>query len=76
MTDSDSPLFRPTGLRTFVRGFLALAAVIAIGAAVAEGHYGLAIGGVLFLVIAVILGYKARRVRQELGTDSPARDAK
>jgi membrane-associated phospholipid phosphatase len=56
-----------------VRGFLALAAVIAIGAAFAEGHYGLAIGGALFVVLAVILGYKAWRVRQELGTDSSPR---
>jgi len=53
MTPGDSPLGRPIGLRNLIRGLIVVAAIIAIGAAFAEGRYGLAIAVILFLVVAV-----------------------
>lgn len=64
MSQTDSPLRRSIGLSGVIRWFIAAAAVIAIGAAFADGHYALAIAGVVFLVAAVALGYRAWRARQ------------
>jgi hypothetical protein len=40
---------------------VAAAAVIAIGAAIADGRLALGIAGVVFLLAAVVLGYRARQ---------------
>lgn len=53
MTDPNSPLTRSIGFTGAVRWLLAVAAVIAIGAAFAEGRYGLGIAGLVLLVVAV-----------------------
>jgi hypothetical protein len=74
MNRTASPLSRSIGLWDLVRGFIALAAVVAIGAAFADGHYGLAIAGALFVAVAATFGYKASRVRQTLGGDRSPRD--
>ena len=70
MTGPNSPLTRSISLWNLVRGFIAVAAVIALGAAFAEGHYALAIAGLVFFVIAVTLGYRAWRIRQGLASDA------
>ena len=64
MTDRESPLRRSIRFSNLVRGFIALVAVIAIGAAFAAGRIGLAIAGVLFFVVAASFGYRAWRLRQ------------
>lgn len=66
MTSPNSPLTRSISLWNLVRGFIAVAAIIALGAAVADGHYALALAGLVFFVIAVTLGYRAWRIRQGL----------
>ncbi|MGB7212851.1 MAG: hypothetical protein WBC97_09495 [Gemmatimonadales bacterium] len=63
MTDPGSPLNRPIGVSNLVRGLIALVAVVAIGGAFADGHIGLAIAGLVFVVIAVVLGIWAWRSR-------------
>lgn len=63
MSQPDSPLMRSIGLSGVLRWLIAAAAVIAIGAAFADGRYALAIAGVVFLAAAVALGYRARRAR-------------
>ena len=67
MPQTDSPLRRSIGLSGVIRWLLAAAAVIAIGAALTSGHYALGIAGVVFLVAAVTLGYRAWRARQDAG---------
>lgn len=62
-----SPLRRSIGLTGIIRWLIAAGAVIAIGAAFADGHYALGIAGVVFLVAAVVLGYRAWRARQATG---------
>lgn len=62
-----SPLKRSIGLSGVIRWLIAVVAVIAIGAAFADGQYALAIAGVVFLVAAVALGYRAWRARQAAG---------
>ena len=61
MTRPDTPLTRSIGLSGVIRWFVAVAAVIAIGAAVAEGSYALAVAGVVFLLAAVALSYRRNR---------------
>jgi hypothetical protein len=63
MSQLDSPLMRPIGLSGFIRWPIAVAAVIAIVAAYADGHYAMAITGIVFLVAAIGLGYRAWRAR-------------
>ena len=53
MTRPDTPLTRSIGLSGVFRWLVAAAAVIAIGAAIAEGRYALAVAGVVFLLVAV-----------------------
>lgn len=60
MTRPDNPLTRLIGLAGVFRWLVAAAAVIAIGAAFAEGHLALGVAGVVFLAAAVTLGYRAR----------------
>ena len=66
MSESKSPLTRSIGLSGVLRWALAVFSVIAIGDAFHEGHYGLAIGGTVVVVLAVFLGFKGWRARQAL----------
>ncbi len=61
MTDPGSPLNKPVGISNLIRGLIAFAVVIAIGAAFAEGHTSLAIAGLAFVVIATLIGYRFGR---------------
>jgi len=70
VTGPTSPLSRSISLWNLVRGFIAFAAVLALVAAVAAGHYALAIAGLVFFIIAVTLGYRAWRIRQGLARDT------
>lgn len=76
MPQSESPLSRSIGLTGIFRFGIAVIAVAAIGAAFADGHYALAIAGVVFMVAAVALGYWAWRARRAAGGDdvSPRED--
>ena len=67
MSQIDSPLKRSIGFSGVTRWLIAVAAVIAIGAAFADGHDALAIAGLVFLAAAVALGYRAWRARQDTG---------
>ena len=67
MPQTDSPLRRSIGLSGVLRFFIAIAAVIAIGAALAAGRWALAIAGLVFVVAAVALANRAWRRRQENG---------
>ena len=70
MGNTDAPFSRPVRLWTLVRGLIAMFAVIAIVTAFTEKHIGLAIASILFLVVAVPLGYWAWRFRQSVAEDS------
>ena len=63
MSESDSPLKRPMRFASFLRGLLALAVVIAIGAAVAAGRYDLAVVVTVFVLAAALIGFWAWRKR-------------
>ena len=65
MTDPNSPLERSIGLTGAVRWLLAVVAVIAIGAAFAEGRYGLGIAGLVLLAVAVGAALWIWRFRQD-----------
>jgi len=75
MPESNSPLNRSIGVSNLIRGLIALAAVLAVGAAVAAGRYGLAAVCGLFVLVAVLLGYWAWRARRssDLGAPPPGR---
>ncbi|HET7025033.1 MAG TPA: hypothetical protein VFI39_07520 [Gemmatimonadales bacterium] len=64
MTDPGSPLKRPLSASNLIRGLIALVAVLAIGSAFLEGHIGMAIAGLAFVIIAAALGYRTWRARQ------------
>lgn len=64
MTRPDTPLTRSIDLSGVLRWLVALVAAIAIGAALAEGRFALAVAGLVFLAAAVILGYRARKASQ------------
>jgi hypothetical protein len=68
---TDSPLSRSIGLSGVLRFLIAAAAVIAIGAAFAAGRPALAIAGLVFLVAAAALAYRAWRARQRTSTVDP-----
>ncbi|HOX20052.1 MAG TPA: hypothetical protein PLI70_03900 [Gemmatimonadales bacterium] len=61
MARPNTPLTRSIGLSGVFRWLVAVAAVIAIGAAIAEGRVALAVGGVVFLLVAVALSYRRNR---------------
>ncbi len=61
MTRPNTPLTRSIGLSGVIRWLVAAAAVIAIGAALAEGRFALAIAGAMFLLVAVALSYRRNR---------------
>ncbi len=67
MSQTNAPLRRSIGVSGVIRWLIAVAAVIAIGAAFVDGHYALAIAGVVCFVAAVALGYRAWRARQAAG---------
>ena len=67
MPQPDSPLNRAIGLAGVIRWLIAVGAIIALGAAFADGHYALGTVGAVFMVGAVILGYRAWRARQAAG---------
>jgi uncharacterized membrane protein YhaH (DUF805 family) len=54
-----------------VGGLVAMAAVIAIGAAVHEGRIGAAIAFFIMLVVAVPLALWARRLRRDTDSHQP-----
>ena len=61
MTRPDAPLAHSIGLSGVLRWLVTVAAVIAIGAALAEGRVALAVAGVVFLLVAVALSYRRNR---------------
>jgi hypothetical protein len=63
MPPTESPLTRAIGVSGVIRFLIALFAVIAMGAAIAEQRYVLAVVGFLFVVVAVTLAYRAWRTR-------------
>ena len=63
MTENNSPLKRSIGLSGVIRFLIAVVAVVAVGAALADDNYVLGIAGVVFVVAAVVLGYRAGRAR-------------
>ena len=63
MTETNSPLKRSIGLSGVIRFLVAVVAVIAVGAALADDNYVLGIAGVVFVVAAVVLGVRAGRAR-------------
>jgi hypothetical protein len=64
MSEPGSSVRHSIGLSGVIRGLLAVGAIIAIAAGLADGRYGLAVAGVVFFVAAAALGYLARRARQ------------
>lgn len=64
MPQLNTPLKRSIGLSGVFRWIVAVAAVIAIGGAFAVGQNLLAIAGIVFLVAAVTMSYRAWRARQ------------
>ncbi len=68
MTVEDSPLRHSIGISGVMRWIIAVAAVVAIGAAVADKRYALAIVTFAFLLVAGILGYRAWRAHQAADT--------
>lgn len=61
MNQTNSPLKRSIGLAGVIRFLIAVAAVVAVGAALADDNYVLGIAGVVFVVVAVVLGVRAGR---------------
>ncbi len=60
MSPSDSPFKRSIGVSGVVRWLIAIAAVIAIGGAVAAGRTTIAIAGIVFLFVALVAWYLVR----------------
>jgi hypothetical protein len=56
----NSPVKRPIA----VHGFVALLGVMGLGAGLATRHYVVAAAGLLFLVLALSVGYRERRSRE------------
>ena len=71
MTQGESPLRRRVGTSNVLRGLSALLAVIVVGAALAGGHYGLAIVGIAFVAVALAIALWARRLRRSSSADEP-----
>lgn len=71
MSQPNSPLTRSIGLAGVVRWLIAVVAVIATGAALAAGQYVMAVGGVVFLGVAVAFAIRAWRARQAAASGAP-----
>ena len=69
MSNTDSPLKRPIGLRNLVRLLIAVVAVITIYFAFDEQR-GLAFASTLFFVIAAMAAYWVWRFRKSVDDDS------
>lgn len=63
MNQTDTPLKRSIGLSGVIRFLVAVVAVVAVGAAFADDNYALGGAGIVFVVVAVVLGYRAGRAR-------------
>ena len=63
MPEPGSPLTKSIGLPGVIRWVITVAAVIAIGAALANHQYALAIAGLVFFVVALTLAYRVWRSR-------------
>lgn len=73
MTDPSSPFSKPLRLTNLVRGLIALAAVIAIGAAFAAGRVALGIAGLAMLGVAIPAVYWVSRIRHTAEPPAPGR---
>ena len=73
MIEPDSPLKRPLRLQTLVRGLIALAALVVVVAAFAEGHPVLGIVALLFFTMAATGAYWASRARRAARGESAPR---
>jgi hypothetical protein len=71
--ETDSPLRRSIGLSGVIRFLIAVLAVIAISGAFASGRYAFGIGGVVFFVAAIALGYRGWLARKATAADTTAR---
>lgn len=71
MAQGESPLNRSIGLSGVIRWLIAVFAMIAIGAAFADRQYLLGVIGVVFIVGAAIVGYRAWRARQPVDDATP-----
>lgn len=63
MTKPDSPLRRSIGLAGAIWWLIAVAAMIAVGAAFSAGRYWMGAVAVVFFVGAAALGFRARSAR-------------
>lgn len=63
VSHSDSPLRRSIGLSGLIWWVIVVAATIAVGAAFSAGRYAMGSAAVVFLVAAVVLGFRAQRHR-------------
>ena len=63
MTPTEPPLGRTMRLGNLIWGLLALIAVVAVGAAFAEGRYGMASAVIVFFFVAVIARIWVERPR-------------
>ncbi|MFQ6047446.1 MAG: hypothetical protein ACE5PT_14000 [Gemmatimonadales bacterium] len=70
MSDADSPLKRSIGLSGVIWFLSAILAVVAIGAAFAAGRYAMAIVGIVFVLGAAALAYRAERARKAADSHS------
>lgn len=70
MSGTDSPLKRSIGLSGVIWFLIAVLAVIAIGAAFAAGRYTMAIVGIVFVLAAMALGYRAWHATKGAKNDS------
>ena len=70
MTDDRPLIRRRLGLWNFVVGLIALFAVIAIAAALAERRMDLAVLAIVLVVVGIPLAYWTRRLRNSLSDDS------
>jgi hypothetical protein len=71
MPRSDAPLNRSIGVAGVVRWLIAAAAVMAVGAAFANGHYAMGGAAIVFFVGAVGLGYRAWCARHAADSSEP-----
>ena len=63
MTQRESAFRRSIGLTGLIWWIIAVAAMIAIGAAFSTGRYAMGVSASVFMVGAAVLGFRARRDR-------------
>lgn len=74
MPEPRSPLLRPIGGSGILRFLIAIVGVLAIAGAFNAGRPVLGIGGALFVVVALLLGRRAARARQDAGEGAAPND--